>query len=87
METIECNEVETLIVKDLSRLWREYLQVGYYTEMYFLEKGVRFIAINDSVNSLVESSNDFNSEGFQDFDFYSTVKDPYMDAMIFEFSQ
>ena len=56
---IENSEVETLIVKDLSRLGREYLQVGQLTELYFPEKGVRFIAVNDSVDSLVESSNDF----------------------------
>lgn len=59
-EMIERGEVETLIVKDLSRLGREYLQVGHYTEIYFPQKGVRFIAVNDSVDSLVESSNDFN---------------------------
>ena len=57
---IEDGEVETLIVKDLSRLGREYLQVGQLTELYFPEKGVRFIAVNDGVDSLVESSNDFN---------------------------
>ncbi|QEY34209.1 DUF4368 domain-containing protein [Caproiciproducens galactitolivorans] len=57
---IERDEVSTLIVKDLSRLGREYLQVGQYTELYFPEKGVRFIAVNDGVDSLVESSNDFN---------------------------
>ena len=57
---IERGEVETLIVKDLSRLGREYLQVGQLTELYFPEKGVRFIAVNDGVDSLVESSNDFN---------------------------
>lgn len=60
IDMIENDEVETLIVKDLSRLGREYLQVGYYTEIYFPQKGVRFIAVNDAVDSLVESSNDFN---------------------------
>ena len=60
VEMIERDEVATLIVKDLSRLGREYLQVGQYTELYFPEKGVRFIAVNDGVDSLVESSNDFN---------------------------
>ena len=60
IELIESDGVETLIVKDLSRLGREYLQVGYYTEIYFPQKGVRFIAVNDAVDSLVESSNDFN---------------------------
>ena len=60
VELIENGQVETLIVKDLSRLGREYLQVGYYTEIYFPQKGVRFIAVNDGVDSLVEGSNDFN---------------------------
>ena len=60
VEMIENGQVETLIVKDLSRLGREYLQVGYYTEIYFPQKGVRFIAVNDGVDSLVEGSNDFN---------------------------
>ena len=57
---IEAGEVETLIVKDMSRLGREYLQVGQLTELYLPTKGVRFIAINDGVDSLVESSTDFN---------------------------
>ena len=60
IDMIEKDEVETLIVKDLSRLGREYLQVGYYTEIYFPQKGVRFIAVNDGVDSLVASSTDFN---------------------------
>ena len=37
-----------LIVKDLSRFGRNYLQVGYYTEVVFPKKGIRFIAINNS---------------------------------------
>ena len=57
---IEAGEVSTLIVKDTSRLGREYLQVGYYMEIYFPQKNVRFIAVNDGVDSAVESSNDFN---------------------------
>lgn len=60
VEMIEAGQVETLIVKDMSRLGREYLQVGYYTEIYFPQKSVRFIAVNDGVDSLVESSSDFN---------------------------
>ena len=43
---IERDEVETLIVKDMSRMGREYLQVGQLTELYLPAKGVRFIAIN-----------------------------------------
>ena len=60
VEMIEAGEVSTLIVKDASRLGREYLQVGYYMEIYFPQKNVRFIAVNDGVDSTVESSNDFN---------------------------
>ena len=60
IEMIEAGEVSTLIVKDTSRLGREYLQVGSYMEIYFPQKNVRFIAVNDGVDSAVESSNDFN---------------------------
>ena len=60
VELIENGEVETLIVKDMSRLGREYLKVGELTELYLPTKGVRFIAINDGVDSLVEGSTDFN---------------------------
>lgn len=47
-----------LIVKDLSRFGRNYLQVGYYTEVVFPKKGIRFIAINNSVDSANPSDND-----------------------------
>lgn len=43
--------VTTLIVKDMSRLSRDYLQVGYYTDTYFPDRDIRFIAINDCVDS------------------------------------
>ena len=48
---IECGKVGTVIVKDLSRLGREYLKTGYYTEIFFPEHDVRFIAVNDNVDS------------------------------------
>ena len=38
-----------LTQEDMSRLGRNYLQVGMYTEMIFPQKGVRFIAINDEI--------------------------------------
>lgn len=44
---IEAGKVGTVIVKDMSRLGRNYLQVGMYTGMIFPQKGVPFIAIND----------------------------------------
>lgn len=47
------------MVKDLSRFGRNYLQVGYYTEILFPKKGVRFIAINNNVDSAAPQDNDF----------------------------
>ena len=55
---IEAGKVGTVIVKDMSRLGRNYLQVGMYTEVIFPQKGVRFIAINDGVDS-AQGENDF----------------------------
>ena len=55
---IEAGKVGTVIVKDMSRLGRNYLQVGMYTEMLFPQKGVRFIAVNDGVDS-AQGENDF----------------------------
>ncbi len=55
---IEAGLVGTVIVKDMSRLGRNYLQVGMYTEMIFPQNGVRFIAINDGVDS-AQGENDF----------------------------
>lgn len=48
---IENGKIGTVIVKDLSRLGREYLQTGYYTEIMFPKYDVRFIAVNDNVDS------------------------------------
>ena len=59
LEEIEAGRVETLLVKDLSRLGRNYLQVGYYTEILFPKKGVRFIAVNNNVDSANPTDNDF----------------------------
>ena len=52
MALIEKGEASTLIVKDMSRLGREYLEVGRLTEIVFPSYGVRFIAMNDGVDSL-----------------------------------
>lgn len=57
MTDIENGLVGTVIVKDLSRLGRNYLMVGQYTEMVFPSYGIRFIAINDNVDS-AEGMND-----------------------------
>lgn len=51
LEDIEMGYVSTIIVKDMSRLGRDYLQVGYYTDTYFPDRNIRFIAVNDCVDS------------------------------------
>jgi len=50
-DLIETDQVSTVIVKDMSRLGRNYLEVGQLTEMFFPQHNVRFIAVNDSVDS------------------------------------
>lgn len=55
---IEAGLVGTVIVKDMSRFGRDYLQVGMYTEMMFPEHDIHFIAINDGVDS-EKGENDF----------------------------
>ena len=44
-----------VIVKDLSRFGRLSSQISYYLEEYFIEKGVRFIAVNDDIDTLYET--------------------------------
>ena len=51
---IESGKVKTVIVKDMSRFGRNYIMVGYYTEILFEQKGIRFIAVNDMVDSKQE---------------------------------
>lgn len=58
IEMVEHNMVSTIVVKDLSRLGREYLKTGYYTEIVFPMHDVRFIAINDGVDS-INGDNEF----------------------------
>ena len=51
IELVNQGKVKAFVVKDLSRFGRDYLKVGAFTEVAFPEKGVRFIAINDNVDS------------------------------------
>ena len=56
---IDAGNVGTVIVKDMSRLGRDYLKVGYYTEIAFPNADIRFIAINNGVDSANQTDSDF----------------------------
>lgn len=51
LEDIENRKINLVITKDLSRLGRDYITTGQYTEIYFPGKGVRYIAVNDGYDS------------------------------------
>lgn len=57
-DLIKENKISTIIVKDMSRLGRNYLQVGMYTEMLFPNNNIRFIAINNGIDSNNQETND-----------------------------
>ena len=62
MKLVDEGKVSTVIVKDMSRLGRDYLQVGMYTDIVLPDKDVRFIAIKDNVDSDNRTqSNDFTA--------------------------
>ena len=59
IEEVEAGNIGTIVVKDMSRFGRNYLQAGFYTEVMFPQKNVQFIAINNSIDSQNASSSDF----------------------------
>ncbi len=56
---IEQGVINTVITKDLSRLGRNYIQTGYYTEDYFPSHNIRYIAVNDNFDTFNEVNSDF----------------------------
>lgn len=58
MGLVDEGKIGTIIVKDMSRLGRDYLKVGMYTEMVFPNADIRFIAINNGVDSANQAEND-----------------------------
>ena len=56
IKDIENKKIDIVITKDLSRLGRNYLQTGYYTENFFPKNGVRYIAVNDGVDTLQDNN-------------------------------
>lgn len=56
---VEAGKIGTVIVKDMSRVGREYLQTGFYTEVFFRKHDVHFIAINNNVDNTNPTSTEF----------------------------
>jgi DNA invertase Pin-like site-specific DNA recombinase len=54
---IEDKKINLVITKDLSRLGRDYIDTGYYIERYFPQKNVRYIALNDGIDTFTNTSN------------------------------
>lgn len=59
IELVKDDKIGVIIAKDMSRIGRNYLEVGLYTEMLFPEHDVRFIAVNSGVDSANQQDNDF----------------------------
>lgn len=58
IQDIENKEIDCVITKDLSRLGRNYIDCGFYLEIYFPEHQVRYIAVNDGVDTINNTSMD-----------------------------
>ena len=56
LHDLELGKINCIITKDLSRLGRNYVQTGYYTEEFFPENDIRFIAINDGIDTMKEDN-------------------------------
>ena len=56
IQDIQGGKINLVITKDLSRLGRDYIMTGYYTEVFFPSKKVRYIAINDAIDTLYDNN-------------------------------
>lgn len=69
---IELGKINLIITKDLSRLGRDYIDTGYYVEKFFPLKNVRYIALNDNIDTF-----DFNNSSNDITPFKSVINDTY----------
>lgn len=70
LEDIETKGISAIITKDLSRLGRDHILTGYYIENFFKDKGIRYIAINDNIDSKEDDSFDMLTFRLAFNDFY-----------------
>lgn len=56
IEDIESGKINMIITKDFSRLGREYIQLGHYMEVYFPEHNIRYVALNDGIDTFTSGS-------------------------------
>ena len=59
IDDIQAGKVNCVIVKDMSRILRDYLQTGFYTEVFFRQHVIRFIAISNGIDSKNGESSEF----------------------------
>ena len=57
LEDIENRTINMVITKDLSRLGRDYITVGEYTEKYFPSNNIRYVALTDGIDTYIDSTN------------------------------
>ena len=65
IQDIQSGKVNLVITKDLSRLGRNYIETDYYTEHYFKDVGVRYVAVNDNIDTIndnIDTINDNNDK-------------------------
>ena len=56
IQDIQVGKINLVITKNLSRLGRNYIETGYYTKHYFKDVGVRYIAINDGIDTINDTN-------------------------------
>ena len=56
IEDIESGRINMIITKDFSRLGREYIQLGHFMEVYFPEHNIRYVALNDGIDTFANGN-------------------------------
>jgi len=83
IKDIESGLINCVITKDLSRLGRNYLDCGLYLEVFFPEHNVRYIAVNDGVDTLNKSAMDITPFSKMN-GYYNSDKEDYIRTKLIE---